>query len=130
MTSRQSCGVSFGYSSACSCPWWRIMGGAPEVRCRSEASRSMTWSRTSAKSKSIKSPWGTGGKPSYRQRLRSRDSCDLADGRNAVLDLLEAVEPQGPHALLHGDLLDLVGGGSLDRERADLLTQLHDLVDA
>src|ERR687895_885177 len=104
------------------------MGGDPAVRCRSEASRSMTCRRTSAKSKSIKAPWGK-GQPSYRQQSRSRDSCDLTDGRHTVLDLLEAVEPQRTHALSHGNLLDLVAGGAVDRELANLVADLHHLVD-
>src|SRR5215210_6863103 len=98
------------------------MGGEPAVRCRSEASFSITCSRTSAKSKSIIPP--------YRQGHRSRDPCELADGRDPGLDLLEAVEAQWPHALLHRDLADLVRGRTLDRERADLVTHLHHLVDA
>src|SRR3712207_1477823 len=98
------------------------MGWEPAVRCRSEAFSSMTCSSTSAKSHSITSP--------YRQRVGSRDPCNLADGRDPVLDLLEAVEAQRTHALSHRDVLDLVRRGSLDGQRGDLVAHLHHLVDA
>src|ERR1700750_345878 len=98
------------------------MGGEPAVRCRSEAFRSMTWIRTSAKSNSITCP--------YLQRASSRDSRNFGDGRDAVFDLFETVETQRAHPLLHGDLQDLIGRRALDREGADLLGDLHHLVHA
>src|SRR5215211_5858606 len=122
MTSRVSCGVRCGLSNACSRPWWRIMGGEPAVRWRSEALRSITCSRTSAKSNSIRTPIGW--------RVHLRDPCHFGNGRDAVLDLLEAVRAQGAHALRDGNLADLVRRGALDREVAHLVGHRHDLVEA
>src|SRR3954467_5441085 len=98
------------------------MGGEPAVRWRSEAFRSITCSRTSAKSKSIRSPIG------WRAGLR--DPCHLGNGRDSVLDLLEAVRAQRAHALRDGHLADFLGGSALDREVADLVRDRHDLVQA
>src|SRR5918992_777947 len=98
------------------------MGAEPAVRWRSEALRSITCSRTSAKSNSIVTP--------YRQIARSRDPRHLGDGRDAVLDLLEAVDAQGTHALADGDLADVLGGGALHREVPDLVADRHHLVEA
>src|SRR5215208_2753250 len=98
------------------------MGGEPAVRWRSEAFRSITCSRTSAKSKSIRSPIGW--------RVGLRDPCHLGNGRDSVLDLLEAVRAQRAHALRDGHLADVVGGRALDREVADLVRDRHDLVQA
>src|SRR5918994_3025491 len=122
MTSRVSCGVRCGYSNACSRPWWLIMGGEPAVKWRSEALRSITCSRTSAKSNSIRSPIGW--------RVRLRDPCYLGYGRDSVLDLLEAVRTERSHALRDGDLANFVGLGALDREVADLVRDRHNLVEA
>src|SRR5918997_3693167 len=119
MTTRVSRCDRSGLSNACSRPWWRIMGGEPAVRWRSEAFRSITCSRTSAKSKSMVSPIG------WRARLR--DSCHLGDGRHAVLDLFEAVRAQRAHALRDGHLANLLGRGALDREVTDLVGDGHDL---
>src|SRR5919112_344544 len=121
MTSRVSCGVRCGYSNACSRPWCRIMGGEPAVRWRSEAFRSITCSRTSAKSKSIRSPIGW--------RVGLRDPCHLGNGRDSVLDLLEAVRAQRTHALGDGDLADFLGRSALDGELADLVRDGHHLVE-
>src|SRR5215207_4111909 len=98
------------------------MGGEPAVRWRSEAFRSITCSRTSAKSKSIRSPIG------WRAGLR--DPCHLGYGRDSVLDLLEAIRTQRAHALRDGHFADLIGGRPLDREVADLVRDRHDLVQA
>src|SRR4051794_33591075 len=98
------------------------MGGEPAVRWRSEALRSITCSRTSAKSNSIRTPIGW--------RVRSRDSCHLGNGRDAVFDLFEAVRAQRAHALRDGDLPYLFGRGALDREVADLVGDQHHLVEA
>ncbi len=54
MISRVSVGVSFGIpSSGTSAPFWRIMGGVPAVRWRSEAFCFTTSMRMSEKSKFI-----------------------------------------------------------------------------
>src|SRR5215210_2817416 len=98
------------------------MGGEPAVRWRSEAFRSITCSRTSAKSNSIRTPIGWRG--------RSRDSCHLGNGRDAVFDLFEAVRPQRAHALGDGNLADFVRRGALDREVANLVGYRPDLVQA
>src|SRR3954466_4877066 len=98
------------------------MGGEPAVRWRSEAFRSITCSRTSAKSKSIRSPIGW--------RVGLRDPCHLGNGRDSVLDLLEAVRPERAHALRDGHLADLLGRGALDGEVADLVRNGHHLVQA
>src|ERR671914_3013332 len=98
------------------------MGGEPAVRWRSEALRSITCSRTSAKSNSIVIP--------YRQKIRSRDPRHLGDGRDPVLDLLEAVDPQGTHPLGHGHLANIVGAGALHGEVPDLVAHRHHLVEA
>src|SRR4029078_4361402 len=98
------------------------MGGEPAVRWRSEAFRSITCSRTSAKSKSIRSPIG--------RRVDLRDPCHLGNGRDSVFDLLEAVRAQRAHALGDGHLADLLGRGALDRELATLARDRHDLVQA
>src|SRR6188472_364928 len=98
------------------------MGGEPAVRWRSEAFRSITCSRTSAKSKSIRSPIG------WRAGLR--DPCHLGYGRDSVLDLLEAVGTQRTHALRDGHLADFLRRSTLDREVADLVRDRHDLVQA
>src|SRR3954469_15462390 len=98
------------------------MGGEPAVRWRSEAFRSITCSRTSAKSKSISSPIGW--------RVGLRDPCHLGYGRDSVLDLLEAVRAQWTHPLSDGDLADFLGRGALDREVANLVRNGHDLVQA
>src|SRR3954463_9560437 len=107
MISRTDCGVSTAKSSGYSAPCSRTMGGAPAVRCRSDALRSITSRRTSAKSKSIGCP--------YRQRERSRDPCDLGHGRDPVLDLLEAVVAEGAHPLVERDSSHLIGRSALDR---------------
>src|SRR5918998_6208423 len=98
------------------------MGGEPAVRWRSEAFRSITCSRTSAKSKSMGLLIGW--------RVRSRDSCHLGNGRDAVLDLLEAVRSQRAHALRDGDLPNLLGRGALDREIPNLVRHREYLVEA
>src|SRR5918998_3450925 len=98
------------------------MGGDPAVRCRSEALRSITCSRTSSKSNSIVTP--------YRQKIRSRDPRHLCDGRDAVLDLLETVDAHGTHPLGHGHLPDLLRGGALHGEVPDLVADGHHLVEA
>src|ERR671915_1193731 len=98
------------------------MGGDPAVRWRSEALRSITCSRTSAKSNSIVTP--------YRQKAASRDPRHLGDGRDAVLDLLEAVDAQGAHPLGHGDLANVLGGGALHRQVPGLVGHGHHLVEA
>src|SRR5215208_996208 len=98
------------------------MGGEPAVRWRSEALRSITCSRTSAKSKSIRSPIGW--------RVGLRDPCHLGNGRDSVFDLLEAVCAQWTHPLRDGDLPNLLRRGTLDREVADLVRDRHDLVEA
>src|SRR5689334_2640313 len=98
------------------------MGGEPAVRWRSEAFRSITCSRTSAKSKSIRSPIGW--------RVGLRDPCHLGNGRDSVFDLLEAVRAQRAHALRDGDLANFVGGRALHRELTDLVRDRHDLVQA
>src|SRR5918997_6259498 len=122
MTTRVSRCDRSGLSNACSRPWWRIMGGEPAVRWRSEAFRSITCSRTSAKSKSMVSPIGW--------RVRLRDPCHLGNGRDSVLDLLEAVRAQRAHALCDGDLADFLGRGALHREVPDLVRDRHHLVEA
>src|SRR3954471_7760551 len=106
MISRTDCGVRTAKSSGYSAPCSRTIGGAPAVRCRSDASRSITSRRTSAKSKSIGCP--------YRQWEQSRDPCDLGHGRDAVLDLLEAVVAQRAHALVERHSTHLIGRGALD----------------
>src|SRR5215218_1243580 len=98
------------------------MGGEPDVRWRSEAPRSMTVRSTSAKSKSMVSPIGCSRWSPY--------PCHLADGRDAVLDLLEPVLAQRDHALLECDGTDLVGGRALHRQLADLVRHGHHLVEA
>src|SRR5215212_830484 len=98
------------------------MGGEPAVRWRSEAFRSITCSRTSAKSKSIRSPIGW--------RVGLRDPCHLGNGRDSVLDLLETVRAQRAHALRDGHLADFVCRRALHRELADLVGDRHDLVQA
>src|SRR3954471_6821169 len=98
------------------------MGGEPAVRWRSEAFRSITCSRTSAKSKSMVSPIGW--------RVGLRDPCHLGNGRDSVLDLLEAVRTQRAHALRDGDLADFIGGRPPDRKVANLVRDGHDLVQA
>src|SRR5215207_444727 len=98
------------------------MGGEPAVKWRSEALRSITCSRTSAKSNSIRTPIGW--------RVRSRDSCHLGNGRDAVFDLFEAVRAQRTHALRDGNLPDLLGRGTLDREVPNLVADRHDLIEA
>src|SRR3954447_16299200 len=107
MISRTDCGVRTAKSSGYSAPCSRTIGGAPAVRCRSDALRSMTSRRTSAKSKSIGVP--------YRQGERSRDPCDLGHGRDPVLDLLEAVIAKGAHSLVERHPSHLIGRGALDR---------------
>src|SRR3954465_3048858 len=107
MISRTDCGVSTAKSSGYNAPCSRTIGGAPAVRWRSEALRSITSRRTSAKSKSIGSP--------YRQWERSRDPCDLSHGRDAVLDLLEAVVAQRAHALIESDSAHVIGRRPFDR---------------
>src|SRR5918999_223447 len=98
------------------------MGGEPAVRWRSEALRSVSCSRTPAKTNSSVIP--------YRQKLRSRDPRHLGDGRDPVLDLLEAVDAQGTHPLSHGHLANLVGAGALHGEVPDLVAHRHHLVEA
>src|SRR3954466_13866208 len=98
------------------------MGGEPAVRWRSEAFRSITCSRTSAKSKSIRFPIG------WRGGLR--DPCHLGNGRDSVLDLLEAVRAQRAHALRDGHLANFVGRRALDRGVTDLVRDRHDLIQA
>src|SRR5215218_10063509 len=98
------------------------MGGEPAVRWRSEALRSIICSRTSAKSKSMGFPIGW--------RVELRDPCHLGNGRDSVLDLLEAVRAQRAHALSDGDLADFLGRRALDRELADLVRDGHYLVQA
>src|SRR5918999_3695849 len=98
------------------------MGVEPAVRWRSEALRSITCSSTSAKSNSIVTP--------YRQKIRSRDPRDLCDGRDSVLDLLEAVDAERTHPLRHGHLADVLGGGTLHGEVPDLVAHRHHLVEA
>src|SRR5215210_2389343 len=98
------------------------MGGEPAVRWRSEAFRSITCSRTSAKSNSIRTPIGWRG--------RSRDSCHLGNGRDAVFDLFEAICAQRAHALRDGYLANLLRRGALDREVSNLVADRHDLVEA
>src|SRR3954447_3638471 len=107
MISRTDCGVRTAKPSGYSAPCSRTIGGAPAVRCRSDASRSITSRRTSAKSKSIGCP--------YRQWERSRDPCDLGHGRDAALDLLEAVVAQRAHALIESDSPDVIGRRAVDR---------------
>src|SRR4029079_15611150 len=55
---------------------------------------------------------------------------DFLDGRDAVLDLLEAAHAEGEHSLLEGLALDLDGGASGHDEFADAVRDLHDLVEA
>src|ERR671923_361336 len=98
------------------------MGGEPAVRWRSEAFRSITCSRTSAKSKSIRSPIGW--------RVGLRDPCHLGNGRDSVFDLLEAVRAQWTHPLGDGHLANFLGRGALHREVANLVRDRHDLVEA
>src|SRR3954463_16349177 len=98
------------------------MGCEPAVRWRSEAFRSITCSRTSAKSKSIRSPIGW--------RMGLRDPCHLGNGRDSVLDLLEAVRTQRAHALSDGDFANFVRRRALDGELSDLVGDRHDLVKA
>src|SRR3954465_1573987 len=58
-----------------------------------------------------------------------RDARDLGDRRDAVAHLVEAVVAQAAHAVAHRDRGDAVGRRALDRERADLLGDRHDLVE-
>src|SRR4051794_33403690 len=135
MISRVSLGVRIGYSSSCrSRPRVRIAGCAPAARWRSEARRATTSSSRSAKSNCMvsggllegsRSLWGVIG--SFGG---SRDSRDLGDGRQAEPDLLEAVVSEAPHALAARDLADLIGRSALEDERADLLAERHELVEA
>src|SRR5204862_1378504 len=90
---------------------------------RSDAPSSMTLIRMSAKSKStVLLP--------YRQAARSGDPEHFLDGRNAELDLLQAVITERRHALVDCHLADLIGRRALDREIADLVRVEHDLVEA
>src|SRR5215210_8831522 len=98
------------------------MGGEPAVRWRSEAFRSITCSRTSAKSNSIRTPIGW--------RVSLRDPCHLGNGRHAVFDLFEAVRAQRAHALRDGNLANLLRRGALDREVSNLVAHRHHLVQA
>src|SRR5688500_4002771 len=67
MISRVSVGVSLGIpSSGTSEPRWRIIGGTPAVRCRSDALRLTTWMRMSEKSNSISDPSSASAAESYR----------------------------------------------------------------
>src|SRR5579864_4914259 len=57
------------------------------------------------------------------------DPRDLGDRRAPLLDLVEAVILEPPHALHHRHLEDLVSRAALQRERAELGTDRHHLVD-
>src|SRR5262245_10033761 len=51
------------------------------------------------------------------------------DGRQAVADLLQAGLAQGDHPFVHGLLLELHGRGAGEDQLADLVRDLHDLVE-
>src|SRR3954464_15871908 len=134
MISRVSVGVRFGIpSSGTREPRTRSVGGAPEVMWRSEALCSTTLSKMSAKSKFM---------PTEASALRPRrlsgvgalagagDASDLGDRRQAAADLLQAVLAQAHHALVHRGVHDRLGRLAGDRERADRVTDPHDLVEA
>src|SRR3954454_11988251 len=104
-------------------PFSRTIGCVPAVRWRSDALSPMTSSRMSAKSKFMLSPLSAGG-------FGSGESGDLGDRGHAQTHLLEPVVAQQAHSLLHRDVLDRLGGGALDCQIADLLGDLHDLVEA
>src|SRR5262249_35912687 len=78
-------------------------------------------------------PPGSELPPSARsvvRATRSGDACDLGDRRLAELDLLEAVLRQASHAVADAAVGDAVGGGALDRQRADLVGHRHHLIEA
>src|SRR4051812_46915301 len=60
----------------------------------------------------------------------ARHARDLGDRRDAVAHLVEAVVAQAAPAVAHRARGDAVGRRPLDRERADLLGDRHDLVEA
>src|SRR5947209_19487201 len=114
----------------------RSIGAAPAVMWRSDARRSMTSSRTSAKSRFIRGPYRQVGpfplRPPGGLDQRSAGAGDpryLGHRREAALDLLEPILAQAPHALTHGHGGDLFSRGTLQGERADFIRHRHDLVE-
>src|SRR5215468_12631981 len=62
--------------------------------------------------------------------LLLRDPHDLCDRRDALADAAPAVVAQGPHALLHGRVLDLARRAALEDELLDGVRHGQELVDA
>src|SRR3954447_18333377 len=104
-----------------------MLGAAPAVMCRSDALRETTSIRMSAKSNSMVSWVSVRGAPTLRPDGRSgagaaaHDARDLGDRGAALADLLEPVVAQPAHPVAHRQPRDLVGGGALDDEAADLV---------
>ena len=128
---RAACaGRSKGSSRRCrGCPWTSA-AGSPRARATRRAR-----APSAARRRSGGGPTRS-ARPSSFRTLRNRfpcslsligshrgtrNSCHFLDRGDAHPELVDAVLLERAHALLDRDVADLVGGGPLDRELADLL---------
>src|SRR5215208_4974066 len=119
------------------CPLRRSVGGLPTARCRSLAfffttvsRRRSIWIVAIGNSSVVRDQLSVGAISTSDDAFDLRHLHDFFGGRRTVQDLQTTVGQQALHSAGQGGLADLVGGGALEGERADLVVELHHLEDA
>src|SRR5437660_2931719 len=101
-------------------PSTRSLGRSPATMCRSEASFSIISSSSARRFTGIdQSPSSSSGFFDH-----------FIERRDALLDLHHAVHAERQHALRHGELAQLLGGGPLENPAPHRRRQRHHLVQA